>query len=413
MRTIQLGIFGLKRGTENLESILANNGEIVALCDRDEALMKSIADKLPNDPACYTDFDAFLQHEGMEAVYLANHFNEHAPFAIKCLEKDIHVISECTSNGTMAEGVALVRAAEKSKAIYMFGENYQYTQYNQEMREIYRSGKMGRVMFAEGEYNHPGKPGDMSSAKWLKPTAKHWRNYTPGTYYLTHSLGPLMYITGSNPVRVTAFPIVSHEPLVKQSSDRMAVITCLNDDDSVFRITGCANFGFHESSYRVCGTKGQMENIRGGDGKLMVHYNEWDIPEGEEVQRYYKPEWPADVQDMIPVVERAGHWGGACFMFKIFFECIRENKQPVFDGYVGTTNASGAILSHRSLLEGGVPYDIPDFHKEEDRVKYENDWQTPFYGADGSEPTMACGSKADYRPDPELYAKYLDAIGEK
>ena len=53
-------------------------------------------------------------HPGMEAVFLCNFFHDHAPFAIKALERNIHVLSECTSNGTMAEGVALVRAAKKS-----------------------------------------------------------------------------------------------------------------------------------------------------------------------------------------------------------------------------------------------------------------------------------------------------------
>ncbi|MBQ1956022.1 MAG: hypothetical protein II350_09845, partial [Clostridia bacterium] len=75
-----------------------------------------------------------------------------------------------------------------------------------------------------------------------------------------------------------------------------------------------------------------------------------------------------------------------------FFECIRENKEPTFDVYFATTCASVGILAHRSLLERGTPIDIPDFRKEEDRAKYENDRLSPFYGADGSEPTIACCS---------------------
>jgi hypothetical protein len=60
--------------------------------------------------------------------------------------------------------------------------------------------------------------------------------------------------------------------------------------------------------------------------------------------------------------------------------------------------SSVALLSHRSMLEGGVPYDIPDFHLEECRQQYENDRLTPFYGADGSEPTLPCCSHPDYAP---------------
>ena len=61
------------------------------------------------------NFDKFIEHD-MDAVVLANYANEHAPYAIRCFEKNLHVYSECISNGTMAEGVELIRAFEKSES---------------------------------------------------------------------------------------------------------------------------------------------------------------------------------------------------------------------------------------------------------------------------------------------------------
>ena len=58
-----------------------------------------------------------------------------------------------------------------------------------------------------------------------------------------------------------------------------------------------------------------------------------------------------------------------------------------------TTMASVGILAHRNILNGNQPYDIPDFRKEEDCIKYENDRETPFYGSDGSKPTIPCSSR--------------------
>ena len=52
-----------------------------------------------------------------------------------------------------------------------------------------------------------------------------------------------------------------------------------NDDGSVFRFTGCAAFGGHHNAYRVCGTKGQIENLRGMGGKVMLRYNKWEKPD--------------------------------------------------------------------------------------------------------------------------------------
>ena len=68
--------------------------------------------------------------------------------------------------------------------------------------------------------------------------------------------------------------------------------------------------------------------------------------------------------------------------------------------------ASVAILSHRSLLRFGEPFDIPDFHKEEDRKRYETDALTPFYGSDGSEPTLPCCSNPDHKIDPDELREY-------
>ena len=417
MEKIKVGIFGCNRGSSLMKNIVINGGEIVAICDkeqkwRDHAL-KVLDGVVPE--GIYESFDEFIEHPGLQAVVLANYFHEHAPYAIRCLEKGIHVMTECTANGTLAEGVELVRAAEKSDAIYMLAENYPYMQFNQEMRRVYRGGTLGKVLFAEGEYNHPGPNNNPDGKLTLCPTADHWRNFLPASYYITHSLAPLMFITGATPKRVTAFPTyLEHEDdpekyISKWSGDRAAIVTILNDDNSVFRVTGCASFGAHGNAYRVCGTKGQIENIRGGGGKVMLRYNEWQIPEGMEAVNYYMPEWPEDKKALI---EKAGHGGGDFFTAYEFLRCIREGAKHEFDVYFATTMASVAILSHRSLMEGGQPYDIPDFRKEEDRVKYENDRETPFYYPDGRKPTIPCCSVPDYRPPEKGHQHYLDLIND-
>ena len=412
MKKIRLGIFGLGRGGGFSDTVAANNGEIVALCDCDEEKMKNVAGEMKNKPDTYTDFDKFVEHD-MDAVFLSNCFHEHAPFAIRCLEKGIHVLSECTSNITMSEGVALVRAAQKSTAYYMLAENYPFMLFNQEMRRICKNGHLGKVLYAEGEYNHPFDMDDKEQHKALRPYPSHWRNYLPRTYYVTHSLAPLMYITGAFPKRVTALPVFApfdeFQTCGNMVGDRAVIITSLNDDDSVFRFTGCAAFGAHGNSYRVCGTNGQIENIRGMSDKVSLRFNDWQIPEGFEESSVYEPDWDSFSEDNV---ENAGHGGGDFFVIKEFFDCIRQNKKPEFDVYFATTCASVAILSHRSMLEKGVPYDIPDFHKEEDCKKYENDNLTPFFGRNGEQPTIPCCSVPDYRADEEQYKKYLEMLEE-
>ncbi len=411
MERIRIGIFGAGRGISMSKNFRLLNCDIVAVCDTSDERIEKKSKLLGSDVKIFHDFDEFINC-GLDAVILANFFHEHTPYAIKCLEKGIHVYSECITNGTMAEGVQLVKAAEKSNAIYMLAENYPQMKFNREMKRVYDTGALGKALFAEGEYNHPVDPYDDSFRKEHNYFPGHWRNFTPRTYYITHSLGPVMYITGATPKRVTAFasyaPFPDDAPTASYSGDRAAIVTTQNDDGSVFRVTGCAAFGAHGNSYRVCGTKGQIENLRGMGQKVMLRFNEWDKPEGMEANNLYEPEWNDSDENFI---SGSGHGGGDYLTAKIFVNCIRTGTQPPhpYHVYAGVAMSSVAILAHRSMLEGGKPYDIPDFRKEEDCKKYENDYLSP-YADRNSENFIPCCSNPDYKPNEVQMQKYLDSI---
>ncbi|MBO5851634.1 MAG: Gfo/Idh/MocA family oxidoreductase [Clostridia bacterium] len=413
-KTVKCGVFGLFRGAAHVRSILENNCDVVAVCDRDEKKLEDIKKNFGDKIAFYKDFDEFINHPGLEAVILANNYDQHVPFAIKALEKDIHVLSECTSNSTMADGVKLVRAVEKSKAIYMVDENCAFMKYSYELNRVFKTGTLGKILYAEGEYNHPEMPGDDDVMRRYRPYPKHWRNFLPRSYYITHSLGPLMYITGAMPKRVTAMPVFAPNPsdslMGLDVGDRAAIITTLNDDDSVFRVTGCAAFGGHGLSFRLCGVKGQVENLRDGTDRILLTYNEWDTPEGVNTRSVYLPEWKDKDKALI---EASTHGGGDFVATREFLNCIKEGKQPILDVYFATTMASVGILAWRSILDGSKPYDIPDFRKEEDKIKYENDYLTPFYGPNGQEPTLPCCSHPDYKPNEKAVEEYLKIVEKK
>ncbi len=414
MEKIRIGIFGGGRGVYLARNLMLLDAEIVALCEGNEQRRKQAAEQLGKGVTAYEKFEDFIEHP-MDAVVLTNNFFQHAPYAIKCFEKNLHVLSECISNGTMGEGVELVRAFEKSKSIYMLAENYPHMLHCREMRRIAAGGTLGKIVFAEGEYNHTVDTNNGNFIREVHPYLKHWRHYCPRTYYVTHSLGPLMNITGATPKKVTAFamfaPPEEDIPRASYNGDVAANITTFNDDGSVYRFTGCSTFGSTHIAYRVCGTKGQIENLRGIEGQVMLRYDEWQTPKGELSQKLYKPSWNDQDEDLIVT---SGHGGGDYITCRIFMECLKEEKQPShpFDIYSATAMSSVAILGHRSVLEGGKVYDIPDFRKEEDRKLYENDYLTPFWGTDGSAPTIPCCSHPDYKPTEKQLELYKEKLGD-
>ena len=413
MEKLRVGVFGVGRGMSLAKCFMLLNAEIVAICDNHAGRREKALKKLDGNVAVYESFDDFINHP-MDAVILANNFYQHAPYAIRCFERNLHVFSECISNGTMKEGVEMARAFEKSKSIYMLAENYPQMKFNREMKRVADGGSLGKILYAEGEYNHPVSEWDTKFTQIFKFYPKHWRHFLPRTYYITHSLGPVMHATGATPKKVSAFamyaPTMEDVPTASYNADKAANITTMNDDGSVFRVTACAAFGAHHNSYRICGTKGQIENLRGMGGKVMLRYNSWCIPEGEEETKLYEPEWNDCDEELIM---SSGHGGSDFLTVRTFMECVEAGKQPPhpFDFYSALTMSSVAILAHRSVMEGGRVYDLPDFRREEDRVLYENDDLTPFWGDDGSAPTLPCCSHPDYKPTErqmELYLKELE-----
>ena len=410
MKKLKIGVFGAGRGVDVAMNFMYHDCSIVAICENRPERLKKAYEHLGKDIAVYEDFDAFLAH-GFDAVVLANFFHEHAPYAVKCLERGIHVYSECLSNGTMADGVALVRAAEKSRAIYMLAENYPNMLFNREMKRVYESGKLGKLLYAEGEYNHPMNAEQCARTNYFED---HWRNLGTAVHYLTHSLGPLMAATGASPVRVVAMAAFSPEeseiPVASLNGDKAGVMMTQNNDGSIFRITGCTSYGAHGNSYRLCGTKGQIENLRGMGEDVMLRYNAWDVPEGEEERQFYTPSWNVENEDRVKC---SGHGGSDYVTVGVFLDCIRMGKMPPmpFDVYSATTMASVAHLAHRSLLEGSRPYDVPDFRREEDRILYENDRLSSYAAKDSGNYLPQC-SHPDYLPTERQRELYREQLAE-
>lgn len=376
-RKIRFGIFGCSRGSTLINSIYASGGVVTALCDYridcKEYVYKNFSKV--GKAKFFLDFDEFIKQD-FDAVLISNYFCEHAKYAIKALKAGKNVLSETISNITLGEGVALCRAVEESGKTYALLENYPYFKGNMELEKIYKGGTLGKVVYAEGSYVHPMSVDEQNG---LAPGLLHWRNWTPRCYYLTHALCPVLQMTDTLPVRVTA--MASFAPEVAKGTalrtgDAAVIVMCQTDNDAVIRVTGWANFAPHGSEYRLYCTKGGAE-VNRYNGKVHVQYNSYSRPEGEERTAYeYEPEWP--IKELGEVAEREGHGGGDFWVIYYFIKALEEGKTPYWDVYRATRAASVAILGWRSVLCGGQPFDIPDFRKEEDRRKFEFDNVSPY-----------------------------------
>ena len=388
-KPIRVGVVGVGRGRSFIGAATATGMELVALCDTwDERLAKE-ANAL--GVAAYLDYDEFLAHD-MDAVVLANYFHQHAPFAIKALQADRHVMSETAACHTLGEGVALARAVEKSGKIYMLAENYPYMAFNQEMKRLYQQGLIGEFKCGEGEYVHPDPP----EVKLGRSCGRdHWRNWIPATYYCTHSIAPVMYITDTRPVKVNGFVVPydysdSSKTLHMDRADTAAMIVCRMDNEAVLKSLHGALRG-HGNYVRIHGNEGLMENARHGDKqRLRVWREPWEKNQGEPIETVYTPDFPNHHAEAT----RAGHGGGDFFTSYYFAEAIRSDEPPYLDVYRGIDMSIAGIQAWRSALNDSAPIAVPDFRDEAVRQQYENDdWSPdPNRSKEGQPPSSILGT---------------------
>lgn len=402
-KDIRIGVFGTLRGRQFVENIQRVEGaRVTAVCDQQPASLENLRQVIGDEVRRFTEFDAFIDSGLFDAVVLANYFCEHVPYAIRAMERGIHVLSETTPALTLAECVALCRTVERTGCKYMLAENYPFFTCNLEMKRLYESGKLGRALYCEGEYVHPASRKDLNL---LAPGRLHWRNWLPRPYYLTHALAPLLHITGNLPVAVNCKSVFAPEALAgtaRVCRDMLSILLCEMADGSLARVTGCAAWGGHGNWYRICGERGNVQNVRGSLEQVRVQYNDWQVPPGEHVCSTYDARWYED-EALNALAAGAAHGGGDFWVVYHFVRYLRDDIEPFFTVYRSVAMAAVAICALRSSQEGGREYRIPDFTQEADRQRYENDCASPFPDGDGRV-SMDCCSKP-FRPSPADYAQ--------
>lgn len=375
MKKVRIGVLGGYRGTSMINYCKrSDNAEVVAICDNNPEVLeaqKEVAEGF--NITFYDNFDDFINHD-MDAVVLANYAHEHAPFAIRALKRGLHVFSEVVPAATMKEAVELIEAVEESGKIYAYGENYCYMSAPYEMRRLYREGKIGEFEYGEGEYAHN------CESIWPSITygeRDHWRNNASANFYCTHSLGPIIHITGLRPVSVVGYEGANNERKLrtgaKSASFGMEMVT-LENGAVVKSIHG--GLYTHNVWYSVYGSKGSMESgreafleqIGGGINRISVRSDEYS-GKYDIKNEVYEPEYAESDK-----IKGFGHGGSDFFSMYHFVEKILGNPEAdIIDVYEAMDMWLPGLFAHRSVLEGNVPKEIPNLRDKAVREEWRND----------------------------------------
>ncbi|MCC7146274.1 MAG: Gfo/Idh/MocA family oxidoreductase [Phycisphaeraceae bacterium] len=367
-KRIRLGIWGLGRGMNFYKTCAALGLDVVAGCDFNQHMRERFSKDCPG--AFVTEDAAKFLAQDFDAVLLATFCPNHADDAIACLKAGKHVLSEVTSFHTMAEGVRLVEAVEKSGLVYNLAENYPFSASNMWLAAKWKEGLFGELLYGEYSYIHevrslqytyidgvPVQPG------W---TVHNWRSWLNAHYYNTHSLGPMMIITGLRPTRVVSLRSSQNLPayIMRQAGGKWGVpcpsLINMSNGGVVRNLMGAMTDD--TNIQRLWGTKGSAEQtwsylkLRLGGG-------------GESPKFDVKPRWPF----MAEFAEKTGHGGGDFWVLYYFARQILTGEPAPFEIYTACDCTIQGLLGYRSSMEGGKPFDIPDFRDKTQREPYRND----------------------------------------
>ena len=342
---LRAGVLGVGRGLSFVRVMQAMDGvNVTAVADMNAERRQTVCAE-HNVPKGFATLEEMLE-EDLDLVVVATPISEHAAQAIQVLEAGVNVLSEIPTLATREEADQLVAAVEKSDALYMCGENCNYWAFIHTLKHLNARGDFGQIFAAEAEYIH-----SIPSLRRDEHGNPTWRASMLPIIYLTHSLGPVMWVTGQYPEEVVCLGTQEHfEPGV--TDIQMAVFRMT--DGSVVRIT-CSFANCHWGNHRqvYMGTEATFDSgwIGKDEPKFRYAGGDFTIPDNLPLGTNF-PEAPE-------TAALGGHGTAEWFMLQDFFKAIRTGGPVPIDVYEGIMYSLPGICATESAANGGRPVAIP------------------------------------------------------
>ena len=316
------------------------NAEVVAVSDlipeRRKALMKAC-----RCDQSYESLEVLVKDPKIEAVFVATDAPSHPRHCMEVLNHGKHVMSAVPAAfGSIQEAEQLLETVKKTGLKYMMAETSCYREDCYAMRQIYRAGGFGRLVFSEGEYYHfSEKPID---------SFKGWRIGLPPLWYPTHSTAYYIGVTDKRFTSVSCIGFDAGLPDCRPGgnkynnpfSDEVALFETSEGGSS--RMLMCK--GVHSlvvEQGRVFGEKGWMD-------KTKYQGSVKELPDTT------RPALP-------PGVAAGGHGGSHGHLTDEFITAILKDRQPLVNIYEALAMTVPGIVAHQSALKGGARLKVPQY----------------------------------------------------
>ena len=175
---IRVGVIGVGFRANLLIDQLPKPGEIVALCDCNQALAEEAVAKRKAKWDVYQDYRRLLDRKDIDGVIIATHDSSRViPCMHACMAgKDVYAEKPLTLYP--GEGTALVKAARKYNTVFQVGTQQRSMEMDQIACKLVRTGGLGKLKLVQGLAYPDSKVFTTPFAEDPKPEEMDWEMWT-------------------------------------------------------------------------------------------------------------------------------------------------------------------------------------------------------------------------------------------
>ncbi len=318
------------------------NVEVVAVSDlfpdRRAGLMKACrCDK------AYESLEVLVKDPDIEAVFVATDAPSHARHCIEVLNHGKHVMTAVpAAYGSIEDAERLVETVQKTGLKYMMAETSCYRADCYAMRQVYRAGGFGRLVYSEGEYFHYSSTPIGSY--------KNWRLGSPPLWYPTHSTAYYVGVTGKRFTSVSCLGFNAGFDLYKPGANKYD--NPFTDEIGLFETSegGTSRMLMAKGTHGVVIETGRVYGEKGWMQGTDYHGTLKKMPDT------VRPELP-------PGMPAGGHGGSHGPLANEFVTSILQDREPLVNVYEAVAMTVPGIVAHQSALKDGERLPVPQFDR--------------------------------------------------